>query len=345
MKQRKLSYDLIRIIAVYLVIFTHTGAMGSKLYTVSHHAVANVIYLALDVFRCVNVPLFFMISGALLLGREESFKTIFLKRIGKYIFVTILISFFYTIFYLKPIALDFLGVLNKVYNGDVTGMGHLWFLYAYMGYLLVLPFLRKLVNGMTEKEFWYWLALGVMFKGVLPIVGALTTWGEFGIVFQFSSDAIFFPVLGYYFGVLQSKEKGTFKSCLILNGVAIICIVGSVLMTMWDMKNNQGVYSEKYLASLITIPTVAVFCSVKMFAEHVELPMIVQRVVHWLGKMSFGVYLFDVYLQIKLQFIFKWLLQFMPSIVACLIYVGAVVVIGACIVSLLKCIPILKKVL
>lgn len=52
--------DIIRILATYLVIFTHTGNLGSKLYIYgSYDKTHKLIYIIADVLRCVNVPLFF----------------------------------------------------------------------------------------------------------------------------------------------------------------------------------------------------------------------------------------------------------------------------------------------
>ena len=73
-KRRVVYLDLIRIVAVYLVIFTHTGDLGSKLYEFGDYDFTrNIIYIMTDVIRRINVPLFLMVSGAVLLGREGEY--------------------------------------------------------------------------------------------------------------------------------------------------------------------------------------------------------------------------------------------------------------------------------
>lgn len=61
---RKIYLDVIRVAAAFLVIFTHTGNLGSKLYAFGDYGlIRNGIYIMADTIRCINVPLFFMVSG------------------------------------------------------------------------------------------------------------------------------------------------------------------------------------------------------------------------------------------------------------------------------------------
>ena len=69
-KSRSVYLDILRILAVLLVIFTHTGGIGAKMYTVEHvyvSKISKILALGLDVFRCVNVPLFFIIGSYILI--------------------------------------------------------------------------------------------------------------------------------------------------------------------------------------------------------------------------------------------------------------------------------------
>ena len=92
---REIIYiEILRIIALYLVLFNHTGNYGYSLYMVSQESRYYPIYLFLSVITVCNVPIFFMISGALLLGKEESLRVLFRKRIRKFLIVLIGISFF-----------------------------------------------------------------------------------------------------------------------------------------------------------------------------------------------------------------------------------------------------------
>lgn len=73
--------DSLRVFAVFLVLFTHTGTIGNQIWSVTNNKLLLFISLPLDAYRCINTSLFLMISGALLLGKNESLRVLYKKRI------------------------------------------------------------------------------------------------------------------------------------------------------------------------------------------------------------------------------------------------------------------------
>ena len=71
-KQRKLYLDFLRIIAIIFVIYNHTSEKGYYLYAYDSPFILKVIYIATGALIAVAVPIFFMISGSLLIPKEES---------------------------------------------------------------------------------------------------------------------------------------------------------------------------------------------------------------------------------------------------------------------------------
>ena len=71
MKQRKLHYDILRIIASLCVIYNHTSERGYYLYAFPCSFILKDFYIAVAALIAVAVPIFFMISGALLLSKDE----------------------------------------------------------------------------------------------------------------------------------------------------------------------------------------------------------------------------------------------------------------------------------
>lgn len=92
MKLRKTYLDLMRIIAILCVIYNHTGERGYNLYVFNDSGVKHVFYVGIAAFVAVAVPIFFMISGALLLPKEESLSDLFRRRICRIITVIVLFS-------------------------------------------------------------------------------------------------------------------------------------------------------------------------------------------------------------------------------------------------------------
>lgn len=92
-KDKIVYMELLRVIAVVLVIFNHTRTRGYSLYTQTDDVFDWWASLACSIFCKVAVPVFFMISGGVILGRQESFSQIFKKRILRFLIVILLFTF------------------------------------------------------------------------------------------------------------------------------------------------------------------------------------------------------------------------------------------------------------
>lgn len=90
-KRNYLHIEIMRIVAVYFVIFNHTGKDGFLLFSTMPAAGAGFwACLFLSVFCKFAVPMFLGISGALLLsGPDEPLRAIWNRRIRR-IAVTLL---------------------------------------------------------------------------------------------------------------------------------------------------------------------------------------------------------------------------------------------------------------
>lgn len=85
--KRNLSFDIIRCVAIVFVICIHSMALMDEAANLS--IFSRLVKAVLDTFIYAGVPLFVMLSGSLLLGKEESLYVFFVKRIRR-----ILLPFF-----------------------------------------------------------------------------------------------------------------------------------------------------------------------------------------------------------------------------------------------------------
>ena len=117
-----------------------------------------------------------MVSGSLLLPKEESIRYVFRHRVLRMVLVLVLFSFFQYLFLIfKGLdAFDFPYFLTRLYTGDCFSPAY-WFLYSYTGMLMMLPFLRKLVKSMTKNQFLYLFLLIFILRGVMPILQYLVS--------------------------------------------------------------------------------------------------------------------------------------------------------------------------
>lgn len=145
MKEKNYNLELIRMASFVLVIAIHVTNYFCRAYGKIPQG-EYLFSLALDTAARVSVPCFFMISGALLLGRQEHLKK-HLRRLGRFLTVLTVWSAVYYVW-------------NRFYMGTPYDLGdiltepteaHLWYLYALIPIYLALPFLQVMCRGMSMK--------------------------------------------------------------------------------------------------------------------------------------------------------------------------------------------------
>ena len=137
--KRDFSLELMRIIAIFFVVFIHTGDSGYFLFsTFEVGSFWYWFYMPISIFSKFAVPIFFMISGAVLLKKEESITTILKKRVLRIGIDILAVNLIYYVFDLINGNIPFLGFSNLIDFGMLLLSGKIrpfiWFLYSYFLY-------------------------------------------------------------------------------------------------------------------------------------------------------------------------------------------------------------------
>src|SRR5437868_2983261 len=74
-QKRLLWADLVRIMAIYLVLVVHSSFLSRNIDSLSSLAIAKIC-----------IPLYVMVSGALLLGKKETYQSFFKKRFSRLLY-------------------------------------------------------------------------------------------------------------------------------------------------------------------------------------------------------------------------------------------------------------------
>ena len=159
-----------------MVIFNHTNERGFYRFPADDLGSGSFFLdMTMSMICKAGVPLFFMISGALLIGKEESWSKTFCRmiRIGVDLVVFSLLYFWIDSLLLgNPFSLT--GTLAAMVG---TNYWHLWYLYAYLIFLLTLPIMRKLASGLDERTSWFLLLLAMVFMAVFPVLAEFLPMG------------------------------------------------------------------------------------------------------------------------------------------------------------------------
>ena len=348
--KRKTHIDLLRIIAIYMVVFNHTGTKGFMLYTVSKESVFYSFYMFNAIFIKVAVPLFFMITGALLLNREESIEKIVKDRFLKYLIVLVVssaIAYIYMSLRKNPQELSLIIFIKKLYSSQHATA--LWYLYAYLAYLLMLPFLRKMARNMTNTEYiWMFVLYGAI--NTLSIIEFIVWKGEIGhngsFSFFITTYYVFYPLMGYFIEYRMKREDFNWKNLIVMLVMSFIAIVvsclasqyRSTLLDAWNEENGQT-----FFKTLIFIPAITVYYATKMIFIYNKVSDKTKRALAVLGDTTFGLYLIEYICRNETLFVFNFLKPIIHTLPACWVWIEIACLIGMFITFWLKKLPLIRN--
>lgn len=285
MTRRVASFELIRIIAMILIVGAHATQWGffyrGSVQFTSDNLFNSLAFPLVRVF-CSNfaVNLFILISSWFMVSE----KAIRLDRVVK----TWLTTVFYTFgtalvfFFAGSIALrETIEYLTPIYHNTY------WFMTKYMGFLLITPFLVKLCHSLKKKDFHImFCALGLL---CITIVRNI----PYGNIFISESSSLivwsFLFSIAYYlrtYGFPEYLEKHKLKALLAL--IAIQWIGGICINLLQDPQSIAGDFSGEY-NGITFFTSILFFCWVKDWNLG-EGKM--ANCISDFAKYSFGVYLF-----------------------------------------------------
>jgi surface polysaccharide O-acyltransferase-like enzyme len=203
MSSRNFSFDVLRALATVSVVALHVA--GPVLYEyralpAGEWWAANAIDSAVR----FSVPVFLMLTGALLLPKVEPtgqfLKRRFVRLLGPFVFWSIV--YLGVAMYFTTAGPSLIGFLVKRLQ---TGASfHLWYVYMLIGIYLLLPVMQRWVAGADRRNLEYFLLLWlVALFASRPFVAAYLP--DFNLVYF--SGYVGYPVLGYYLNryFLESK--------------------------------------------------------------------------------------------------------------------------------------------
>jgi len=168
---RVIYLDALRAMAAFMVVVNHTNSYVFKVaapWTGTWCFSIAWYYLSKPA-----VPLFVMVSGACLLPRLDSYRRVGL-RVLRMTGVLILFSYAYHLWGLWLThwdwrrVLDIPGFLAGVWEKRVTDS--FWYLYFYLGLLIMLPLLQRLASALHKKDLRYLILLSFGLGALWPLL-------------------------------------------------------------------------------------------------------------------------------------------------------------------------------
>jgi len=290
MQNRLIWIDAVRFIAIFTVVILHTAAPLLSQYTqipIINWHVANLYNSAVR----MGVPLFFMISGFLLLRNyDEDTKVFFTKRIHKVIIPMLAWSLIYILF-IKYVQEKDINVIKRMIVAlNMYTYYHLWFLYTLLGLYLITPFLRIIVKHASDKLLYYFLGLWLIHISIIPLIN------KFAHVAFESHLALMSDALGYFiFGYVLSKfsySKKMFYGALLIFILSSIAVAGITFI----LTEQAGSFDKTFYGSqggLGIVQSISTFILIKYWFNDRKVPLkeSTSKFIKYFSVTSFGIYL------------------------------------------------------
>ena len=346
--KRKTYIDVLRILACFFVLYNHRP--GYTLYMNEVKGPSQWVLLGISMFTRMNVPVFLMISGALLLGKSETS----LKETGRrFLRIFTALVIFSSILYVITTPSEeraWHDLFEKIFAGKLHAS--YWYLYCYLGFILMLPFLRILSGKLDQKLMLYLLALhfvsASLFKGgayLYSLYDGRWLLPEGHFTFAMATERnLFYPLFGYYLSEKLPGERVTGRFVLCLSGLALAGIFISSVFTV-HQGVHTGTYTQDFVMLFDYMTAGAVFTAARFWCGtggggHG------QRLISSVGVLTFGMYLMDpIWRALFGELADETFSGIFPGIVPSLVWCLLSMTLSGLLTFLLKKIPFIRNIL
>jgi surface polysaccharide O-acyltransferase-like enzyme len=290
--------DLLRSVSIYLVIVIHTAGPLAYQWEDLPRAewMTGNFYNA---FSRVSVPLLFMVSGYLLLGRQESIADFYRKRFRKVFIPFLAWSVFYLVWERGYRDFTLINAAKAIVYSILTTPAsfHMWFLYELLAIYLFVPLIRVFVGAAERTHLWYfagiWFLLGPVLEMIERILGL-----QVAIDLGFLTSYIGFFIIGYLLGTMGVSGKWVVAAGIVYVLGGLYTMYGTYSLTA--QVGDYVQYYYWYTRINIVLMSVSAFVLLKKLGERI----VNEHAETWLRRFaqaSFGMYLVHVIVLIYLR--------------------------------------------
>ncbi|SHO50253.1 acyltransferase [Anaerocolumna xylanovorans] len=309
-KARIYYLDILRVLSILAVITIHvtaTNVSAIRNMDTFHWWFVNI----LNSFSRSAVPIFFMISGALLLGNEKNgnIKEFLKKRLPRIGIPFLVWSIVYCVLKHYVIEPDYPGIFSfgKIMVKEIlqdSVYHHLWFVYIMLAMYFVIPFVNKIIKNAAKEELqffivmWFFVTIAyTTFQGIYYIKTEQYFYIRF-LDIPFYSGYLGFFILGYYLKnqEFSKKMRGIIYAA---GGSAMLAApILTYLITRGKDVLNELFYGNFSITTFLS--AVAVFILFKNIAWEEKINKRLMRLIISMSEATFGIYLIHLLVQIYL---------------------------------------------
>ena len=289
--KRDIGLDLVRAMAIVMVVIIHTasGAATAGVGSANWYGALSWAALARPA-----VPLFFMCSGALMLGRDIPLKRLYGHNMLRVIVAMLVWAFVYQLDGLTPGQLTPANLWYAVKSTLVLNhVFHFYYLHILILVYAFVPIVRVFIRGASRREVEYllviWLAVGILtplLQSFWPftLVSPMRQWYKMNM----SYAAIGYGVLGWYLKQYGNTIAGKWYWLAFTGGLALT-FGGTAILSL-----RAGWLVESFLEGMSPGPMLMAFGLFGLMANRESWPGWLEKAGGRLALSSFCIYLIHI---------------------------------------------------
>lgn len=284
--------DNLRVIATISVIFLHLAAPFLYKFT----KISGFNWWTANVYDSLVrfcVPVFVMITGALLLPKDYQLGDYLKKRVARIIYPFLFWITVYSVHILFILKNGFELPFAKMLTISSSDFGykttyHFWYIYMIIGIYLFIPIISKWVKSAKEKEILYFIILWL-----ITIVIAIPIFSKHlpNFNLKYFGGFIGYIVLGYYLSIRNFESEKNIKliSFLIFAFGVLLTIFGTYFLSIYNGKFI--IYLYTYFSPNVIIAAIGLF----LFFKHINITNTkVKTIRKTINTQSFGIYFIHI---------------------------------------------------
>lgn len=278
-----LPVDLIRVVAIILVLMYHAAnepysqlSMMPTQYFVFWWSTTIILSVVV-----LGVPLFVMLSGALLLQPQkaaEPIRVFLKKRLSR---IGVAFVFWSIIYFAWSNLVDHTALtVNSIIQSFLDGGAYkqFWFIYLIMGLYLITPILRVITANADRRILRYLIILWFIGVALVPLFHLVSGFQVDSNLFVFGGFIGYFVLGTYLMGV--EVETKTAKRLLVL-GVALT-IAATYLMNFVFQSMNEYYFFTYVTSATVIVSAAALYMILSKY--HRDWPKNSHPKIRWLVK-------------------------------------------------------------
>lgn len=292
-RNRNLNIDIMRVICSIFIVIMHI----IDFYFLNYKQVGNSFWQFINIFESsirFAVPVFFMISGALLIKNlNESIKNFYKKRLLKVVVPYILISIVYSIGnqIIKTNTVSVNSIVKNIISFDAHY--HLWFFEPLIILYLITPLIRKLILFLEKNNksiiintyLILWTTFGIIIPTVMNIYNHTSFRYGIQIINYLGYFILGYAISNYYKKLFYNREE------LVILTYSISVII-TFLGNYFYLNSETGIYNNYFiLPNTLNIYIQAFSIFMYFSIKEVKLNRFNQRIINIIGESSLYIYL------------------------------------------------------